>query len=81
MTRNEFITELCKREGKKRQALDAGQAREVLAMMRAIIGEGTGVDLYEVITGKNICSGRTQRGLLYVGHRWHNLWRNGKPVK
>lgn len=46
---NNFIALLCEAECGKRQALDAGQAREVLAKMRRIIGGDLGVDLYELI--------------------------------
>lgn len=78
MTRNELITELCKREGGKRQAIDAGQAREVLAKLRAIIGEKTGVDLYDLLEWRTVC-------LDFANIHYEALrvypWRGGKPVK
>lgn len=84
MTRNELITELCKREGGKRQALDAGQCREVLAKLRAIIGEEIGIDLYEAIQGRCICidaAGLTERKHDHYEAFPVYAWRNGKPVK
>lgn len=51
---NNFITVLCEAEGGKRQALDAGQAREVLAKIRRILGNSHGVDLYELIAWETV---------------------------
>ncbi|MCC6797691.1 MAG: hypothetical protein IT366_21440 [Candidatus Hydrogenedentes bacterium] len=61
MTRNELITKLCKEEGGKRQALDAGQGREVVAKLRRIIAENFGVDLDDIIRQREACK-------IYTGH-------------
>lgn len=49
-----FIALLCEAEGGKRQALDAGQAREILAKMRHILGHHLGVDFYELIAWETV---------------------------
>lgn len=68
MTRNELITELCR--------------AEVLAKLRAIIGEETGVDLYELLEWKTVCLDLS--AFARLGH-FEALrvypWRAGKPVK
>lgn len=61
MTRNELLKKLCAAEGGKREALDAGQCREVLAKLRRIIGEDCGVDLDDIIRGKEFA-------MIYTGH-------------
>lgn len=79
MTRNELLKKLCAAEGGKRQALDAGQCREVLAKLRAIIGAEVGVDLDDIIAWK--CIGLSlDSGQRYEAFRVH-LWRNGKPAR
>lgn len=78
MTRNELITEWCKREGGKKEALNAPEARQALAKLRAIIGEDSGVDLYEVIAQK--CAPKT-KWKPYLAFTIHWPWVDGKPVK
>lgn len=61
MTRNELLKALCAAEGGKRQALDAGQGREVIAKLRVIIAENFGVDLDDIIREREVCK-------IYTGH-------------
>jgi len=77
MTRNELITKWCAAEGGKVSALDAPQAREAYAKLRAIVGHETGVDLDDVINhryapGTKYCD--------YAAYRVHT-WSDGKPAK
>lgn len=55
MTRNELIRLLCAEEGGKRQALDAGQGREVISKLRVIIAENFGVDIDDIIRDREVC--------------------------
>lgn len=83
MTRKELLKKLCTAEGGKRQALDAGQCREVLAKLRCIIGEETGVDLDEIIAMKCVTidlAGLSAKAEYFEAFQTH-AWRNGKPVK
>lgn len=61
MTRNELLKKICAAEGGKRQALDAGQGREVLAKLRVIIAENFGVDIDDIIRQREVCK-------IYTGH-------------
>ena len=61
MTRNELITKWCAAEGGKVSALDAPQAREAYAKLRAIIAENFGVDLDDIIRNKEVCKIYTGR--------------------
>lgn len=79
MTRNELIRKWCAAEGGKVSALNAPQAREAYAKLRAIIGEETGVDLDDILAWE--CCGLTaDTGEPFEAFRvWP--WRNGKPAK
>lgn len=75
MKRPELITEWCKREGKRKSALDAPQAREALSLLRDIIGERVGVDLYEIIEGKGVDGGRwDDKGTGTITFPYHRKW-------
>lgn len=83
MTLNECVSELCRREGKKKIALDAGQAREVLARLREIIGEEVGIDLYDVIAAKSIYLDMSVCSKKHGHYEAFPMfpWSGGKPVK
>jgi len=68
MTRNELLKKLCAAEGGKRQALDWPQAREAYAKLRVIIGENFGVDLDDIICGKEVCKIYTGRSAAIAYH-------------
>lgn len=79
MTRNELLKKLCAAEGGKREVLDAGQCREVLAKLRQIIGEEVGIDLDDILAWR--CVGMsTDAGDRYEAFRVYG-WHGGKPSK
>ena len=82
MTRSQLLKELCKAEKGKRQCLDAGQAREVWAKLRGIIGASTGVDIEDIIEDRGVSmvwADNTPNDY-YQAFPLH-FFKNGKPVK
>lgn len=83
MTREELIGKWCAAEGGKKSALDAPQAREAWAKLRAIIGSECGIDLDDVINYRSLCldvSALSKKHERYEAFPVY-AWRNGKPVK
>lgn len=48
---NYLVKKICEKEGKKKQALDAGQAREVLLKLKQVLDSDEAVDAFNVYIG------------------------------
>ncbi len=75
MTRNELIAKWCAAEGGKKSALDAPQAREAYAKLRAILIDYFSLDLNDVIARR----GRVVTGYPFAMPKTFKLGKRQKP--